>query len=301
VAQVAWAALRAPQGQMRDVATNSMPDILEEPQRSRWPCAAATLRAAGVCARMLCCSSSQWVSIASSSRLACGRRSRAARPAGLLPRAARVAAQAAALLLLIAIRLVAQPGVEHWQRGQTALKAGSYEEAESEFRKFIQAAPAVGEAHVNLGLALHLQRKNSEAVESFRRAIKLRPTLANAHLFLGIDLFNLNKTNEAIVSLSRYTQMAPRDPQGHYYLGLSHAARGERQKAIRSFEAAVDLSPKDVDMLYHLAQAYINQANAIVQRVAEHDPKLSLLRKWEDDQKAGIGDAIRQSPVATAD
>src|SRR4029434_5393153 len=105
-------------------------------------------------------------------------------------------------------------------------------------------------------------------------AIELQPKLANAYLFLGIDLFNLNKTADAIVSLKKYTAMAPRDPQGHYYLGLSHASRGETHQAIRSFEAATDLAPKNVDMLYHLAQAYISQANRIVQRVAEHDPKL---------------------------
>jgi tetratricopeptide (TPR) repeat protein len=209
--------------------------------------------------------------------------------------------RAGALLLLLAARIFAQADSEYWQRAQAALKAGSYTEAESAFRKFLEAAPDVPEAHVNLGLALHLQKKNSEAVQSFRRAIELQPKLANAYLFLGIDLFNLNKTADAIVSLKKYTAMAPRDPQGHYYLGLSHASRGETHQAIRSFEAATDLAPKNVDMLYHLAQAYISQANRIVQRVAEHDPKLALLRTWEESQQGAIRDSIRRSPVAGAD
>ena len=78
----------SPPGQMRGVPTNTMPSISEEAQRSRWARAATTLRAAGVCGCMLRCSSTQWVSIAFSSRLACSRRSRAARPTGLSPRAA---------------------------------------------------------------------------------------------------------------------------------------------------------------------------------------------------------------------
>src|SRR6478672_8194378 len=79
---------------MGGVPTNAMPSISEEAQRSRWARAAATLRAAGVCGCMLRCSSTQWVSIAFSSRLACSRRSRAARPTGLSPRAARLEAEA---------------------------------------------------------------------------------------------------------------------------------------------------------------------------------------------------------------
>ena len=57
MAEVAWAALRAPRGQMRGAATLWMPVIFQEPERSSWPRAVATLWAAGVCARRLCYSS----------------------------------------------------------------------------------------------------------------------------------------------------------------------------------------------------------------------------------------------------
>lgn len=207
----------------------------------------------------------------------------------------------AAALLLTFIGFVHPQGASDWQRAQSALKAGSYAEAESGFRKFLQESPSVAEGHVNLGLALHLQKKHQEAIQSFRRAIELQPQLGHAHLFLGIDLFNLNDTTGALSALKRYTTMTPRDPQGHYYLGLCFASRGETAQAMEAFEVATELAPRDVDMLYHLAQTYIAQANTIVRRVAEHDPSLSLLKKWEQMQQTGIEQSIRLSPIAGAD
>lgn len=188
-----------------------------------------------------------------------------------------------------------------WQSAQAALKSGSYAEAEAGFRKFLQSSPSVAEAHVNLGLALHLQKKNEEAIASFRRGIALQPRLAHAYLFLGIDLFNLNNTADAIPELKRYIAIAPRDPQGHYYLGLCFASRGEVKASVEAFEAASAFAPRDVDILYHLAQAYISAANAIVKRVAEHDSTMASLREWEKAQQSGMGELVRRTPVAGTD
>ena len=210
------------------------------------------------------------------------------------------AARAAALLLTLAATALTQSDPD-WQRAQSALKRGSYAEAEAGFRKFLEGSPSVAEGHVNLGLALHLQTKHQQAIQSFRRAIELQPQLGHAYLFLGIDLFSLNDTTGAITSLKRYVKMAPQDPQGHYYLGLCFASRGQTSEAMAALETATDLAPRDVDMLYHLAQTYIAQANTIVQRVAQHDPSLALLKNWEQMQQGEMGQAIRQSPVAGAD
>lgn len=212
----------------------------------------------------------------------------------------RVAARAGTLIFTLALTALTQSDSE-WQRAQSALKRGSYAEAETGFRKFLEASPSVAEGHVNLGLALHLQTKHQEAIRSFRRAIELQPQLGHAYLFLGIDLFSLNDTTGAISALQQYVKMVPRDPQGHYYLGLCFASRGQTGEAMSALETATQLAPRDVDMLYHLAQTYIAQANTIVQRVAEYDPNLSLLKKWEQMQNAEMGEAIRQSPVAGAD
>jgi tetratricopeptide (TPR) repeat protein len=207
----------------------------------------------------------------------------------------------AAALLVTLIGVAFPQSASEWQRAQSALKSGSYAEAESGFRKFLQESPSVGEGHVNLGLALHLQKKHREAIQSFRRAIELQPQLGHAYLFLGIDLFNLNNTTDAMAALEHYTGVAPRDPQGHYYLGLCFASRGETAQAMAEFEVATELAPRDVDMLYHLAQSYIAQANTIVRRVAEHDPSLSLLKNWEQMQQTGMEDSIRRSSIAGAD
>lgn len=204
-----------------------------------------------------------------------------------------------ALLLAATASRAAGGAAEYWARAQAALKNANYPEAESLYRKFLSLSPSTAEAYVNLGLALHQQKKAREAIDSFRTALKLNPKLAHARLFLGMNLFNLNDTAGALDSLKQYTSAAPQDPQGFYYLGLSHAARGETEHAAEALEHAARLAPKDVDILYHLAQSYITQANAIARRAAGHDPKLPLLHEWEKKQKAGIEDLMRQRPQAS--
>ena len=213
----------------------------------------------------------------------------------------RVAVRAATLLLFLAFSLNGEDRATYWTQAQAALKSADYAAAESLYRKFLKIDPSTAEAHANLGLALHMRKKPKEAVESFRAAIRLNPALAHAYLFLGIDLFNLNDTTAASSALKQYTSLAPHDPQGFYYQGLSFAARREYVRAMESLENAARLAPRDVDILYHLAQSYIAEANAIARRVAEYDPKLPLLREWEQKQAARMEALIRQTPLSTVE
>lgn len=184
-----------------------------------------------------------------------------------------------------------------WQKAAAAMRVGNYAEAEAEYRRLIALDPSIPEAYVNLGLMLHLQKKQEEAIRTFQQAIKLEPALSNAYLFLGIDLFNLNRTSKALPILQKYTALVPSDPQGHYYLGLTFASRGDSEKATQSLETAARLAPKDVDVLYHLAQSYITQANQIVRRLTDFKPKSPLLKMWEKDQRIGIAELVRKSPT----
>jgi len=170
-----------------------------------------------------------------------------------------------------------------------------YAEAETAFRKVVQLNPSLAEAYVNLGLALHLQKKQPEAIQTFEQALKLQPKLTHAYLFLGINLFNLNRLSKALPPLQKYTSLAPQDAQGHYYLGLTYASQESWESAIQSLETASSLAaPRDVDILYHLAQSYIAEANRIVRRLAKFNPSLPLSKNWEKERGAGIADLVRQ-------
>jgi len=189
----------------------------------------------------------------------------------------------AAFLFLLASAALASDPDAVWRQAQSELKAGRYEAAESLYKEFVKLQPDVGEGWANLGLALHMQKKRDTAIEAFQRALKLKPGLLHAQLFLGINLFNANRTAQAKPLLAAYTAAAPRDPQGHYYLGLTFTASGAIEDAMYSFEKAAELAPKDVDILYHLAQNYITQANELTRRAAESDPKIPIIKRWQEE------------------
>lgn len=182
-----------------------------------------------------------------------------------------------------------------WKEAQSALKAGKYATAEKHYAEFVRLQPGLGEAWANLGLALHMQKKRDAAIEAFERALKMKPGLLHAQLFLGINLFNANRTAPAQKVLATYTAAAPGDAQGHYYLGLTFATRALLQDAMYSLERASELAPKDVDILYHLAQNYIAQANEITRRVAAVDPKIPIIKSWQETH-GGPAPGTRNGP-----
>lgn len=71
---------------------------------------------------------------------------------------------------------VAQSIEQLYQKGNAALQAGQYSQAETIWHKIIQLNPNNATAYKNLGNALYYQKKLDQAIEAYKKAIQLNPS-----------------------------------------------------------------------------------------------------------------------------
>jgi tetratricopeptide (TPR) repeat protein len=98
--------------------------------------------------------------------------------------------------------------------------------------RFVKARPRSALAHLYYGLSLWKgQRGNAtdlRQVEALlRRAVTLDPKLAKGHLELGILLSDQQRDTEAIPALRRAAQLDPGQPQAHYRLAQAYRRTGQ--------------------------------------------------------------------------
>ncbi len=135
-------------------------------------------------------------------------------------------------------------GVAYRNLGDPVRAAAAFEEAAAVFRE-LEDVTSQANALLNLGLARHLNLRQSEAAEvDFRRALGLledsgdRAETMRAHYYLGRLLLDTGNLNEAREELERCRQVAEEihSPEGRWSayegLGRAAAASGEPERAM---------------------------------------------------------------------
>ncbi len=107
-----------------------------------------------------------------------------------------------------------EPGFSaaHNMLGTISYQKQDYAQAESHFRKALEADPRAYAPLVNLGGALNSLERFEEAAEVNRRACRARPDDPLANSQLGVSYWALGREAEAIDSLQRAKQLDP----GHF-------------------------------------------------------------------------------------
>jgi Flp pilus assembly protein TadD len=129
------------------------------------------------------------------------------------------------------------------------------ERAEAEFRRAIELDPS-GLGYFYLGLAQSALGRLEPALGSYRKAIELAPGLLEAHLALGKTLVQTGRPEEAEPVLRRALKLDARAAEAHNQLGLLALGRGELKAAAREFEAALAADGTHQAASYNLALAY---------------------------------------------
>lgn len=206
--------------------------------------------------------------------------------------------RAAAASLLLPAVLWAQPALEQsdvrtrFQAGQTALQAGRFAQAETEFRAALDSDPGLSEARVNLGLALFLQGKYRLSVDELEQAAHALPDLPAAHLFLGLGHLKLGASDQAIAALSRSLELEPANVEAHRALAACHLAKGDYASAVQEFQAAFSHSPDRTEAWYLLGRDYMGLMSDLAGRLVVEQPDsvwaarlgadmLALSEAWE--------------------
>lgn len=94
-------------------------------------------------------------------------------------------------------------------QGVEQLRARRYEPAIAAFHSVLERAPAMPEAHANIGFALVGMSRHAEAKGSFERAINLRPAQVNAYFGLAVAAEGLGDLATARDAMRTYLHLAP--------------------------------------------------------------------------------------------
>jgi uncharacterized protein (TIGR02466 family) len=174
-------------------------------------------------------------------------------------------------------------------RGLALLQAGRLREAETVYRRVLEAQPGnpdalhllgvaarqsgrpeaaielIGRAiaadgrnptyHSNLGTAFEAAGRRDEALAAYRRAVAMKPDFFEAHQKLGTLLHAMGKHEEAAGILKRAIALRPGVAEVHLTLGTALAKIGRHEGAKAAFRRAAELKPDLADAHFGLAGA----------------------------------------------
>lgn len=143
--------------------------------------------------------------------------------------------------------------------GVIAYQRRDYEEAEARISQAIALNKRAAEYRNNLGNVYLAQKKLDQAEECYRRALKLQPRYADARNNLGNVFREQGKFHEAAESYQKALQLEPQRPEIHNNLGMVLTALARPAEAIDHYREALRLKPDFLDALANLSAAYKHQ------------------------------------------
>ncbi len=144
-------------------------------------------------------------------------------------------------------------------RGQTAFRAGRYEEAAQAFRAALEALPASVRARVNLASALAQTGERRAAMEMFARALELDPDNQAARFNLGVLSARDGDFAGAAEHLRRAVALHPEDVEARLELARALRRLDRLEEALGHAAEASRLDPASEDAALLEAQVLVQQ------------------------------------------
>lgn len=148
-------------------------------------------------------------------------------------------------------------------------------------RRAVAVAPRDPQAHFTLGTIYQNTARPAEAELELREALTLNPSHAAAHANLGLVLCFLDRSDEALPELELAQRLSPSDPRLFMWSparAASHLLAGRHRCALAAAMEALALNPS-----YPVAVRYAAAALGMLDRSAEAQPLLALLRRFDGD------------------
>jgi tetratricopeptide (TPR) repeat protein len=125
---------------------------------------------------------------------------------------------------------------EDWfQAALESEQIGANRDAESLYRKALEAEPGYVAARINLGRLRHVARALEEAEALYREALALDPNHPTARFNLGVVLEDRGLIAEALAEYLEAARLDPRVADVHYNLARLYQQAGDEQAALRHF------------------------------------------------------------------
>ncbi len=181
----------------------------------------------------------------------------------------------------------------HFQNAQTALAAGDYHRAASEFEAMLKLDPNRAEVHANLGTVYYAQGRFPEATVSFEKARRLKPSLKGLDIFQGMSLARQNQSTGALPYLEKGFA-DPASAQWRLEAGLLLAAiyqqTGSTEKLVAAIATLQSENPKNPEVLYLAYRVYSSLGARAVSALAKEAPDSARLRQLTAELMETEGD-----------
>jgi tetratricopeptide (TPR) repeat protein len=154
----------------------------------------------------------------------------------------------------------------------------NYSDAETTFRRALQASPDSYDAYVGLGRALWKQGKGVEAEAALRKAIELEPSDHEAYIELGRLYADRNQLQDAETMHRKALELYPDSPSAAAALAEFLDTHGRPGKAEGVLRSLLKTSPNDPQVLNRLAYflavhgQQLDEALALAQRALQAQP-----------------------------
>jgi tetratricopeptide (TPR) repeat protein len=125
----------------------------------------------------------------------------------------------------------------------SSLGLGRLADAESYWRRAIDANPRFVDAWLNLGTLLKGLNRLHDVVVLFRQLLEVCPDLADVHNHLGSVLQDLGRLAEAEAAYRQASLIRPERVEFHYNLGTVLRPLGRWHEAAQSYQRAIAISP----------------------------------------------------------
>ena len=125
-----------------------------------------------------------------------------------------------------------------------AFRGGRLEEARQRLALAVAQAPALAEAHSDLGIVLQLMGRPLEALECFERALALRPSLLGAVVNRPIVELAIGRHEAALASSDSALRVAPDNVDVLNARGVALYGLARPEEAIACFDRALAVDPK---------------------------------------------------------
>jgi predicted TPR repeat methyltransferase len=133
---------------------------------------------------------------------------------------------------------------------------GELDEAETLYRRVLDAAPEYPDALHFLGVLLHHRDRSDAAIELIERSIALDPARAGRYNNLGNVLVERGRLEDATTAYRRSVEIEPGNADAHNNLGALLKAQGRIDESAAAYQTALELDPEH-------AAAYTNMGNLL--------------------------------------
>jgi S1-C subfamily serine protease len=142
--------------------------------------------------------------------------------------------------------------LEYFYKGYNKFEIGKFEDAVTNYSKYIELSPREAKAFNYRGLAYWKLKKYNKAIKDFTKAMKIDPNFKPAYINRAEVYIKMEEYEKGTKDLGKLIKMDPENVNAYYSRGVCYSKDESYSKAIKDFSKVIKLDPEYVE-------AYVNR------------------------------------------